>query len=199
VIEQQALAQGPSIRAERLRADALEFANLYDTHADFVWRNARRLGVRSESLDDVVQEVFLVVHRRMPELAQHDSMRAWLFGILVRVVQNYRRHVKRKDPRARSNEPVVDPTLVPDSDGTDPHVQAERDDAVRLIQRVLQDMDLEKREVFILVELEEMNVAEVAEGLQVNAHTIQSRVRAARKQFESILVQHKARDEWRLR
>jgi len=188
-----------SARPDDLQAAAVSFANLYDAHADFVWRNARRLGARPESLDDIVQDVFMVVHRKLHELNSRESLRAWLFSILVRTIQNHRRSLRRKDPHVRSGESTLDPAYVADAPQLSPHAMAERSDAVRLVLQALQDLDADKREVFILSELEEMSVPEISEALSVNTHTIQSRVRAARKQFEQALEKHRARDEWRLR
>ena len=59
------------------------FDTLYDTQVSFVWRNARRLGVADSALDDVVQDVFLVAHRRLSELGQPESLRAWTLSILM--------------------------------------------------------------------------------------------------------------------
>jgi RNA polymerase sigma-70 factor, ECF subfamily len=188
-----------SARPDDLQAAAVSFANLYDAHADFVWRNARRLGARPESLDDIVQDVFMVVHRKLHELNSRESLRAWLFSILVRTIQNHKRSLRRKDPHVRSGESALDPAYVADAPHLSPHAMAERSDAVRLVLQALQDLDADKREVFILSELEEMSVPEISEALSVNAHTIQSRVRAARKQFEQTMEKHRARDEWRLR
>jgi len=73
-----------------------DFGELYNDYADFVWRNARRLGVMPDALDDVMQDVFLVAHRRLAELSRLESLRAWMFGIVIRVVRDYRRSLRRR-------------------------------------------------------------------------------------------------------
>src|SRR5262245_51753387 len=75
---------------------ALTLAEVYETQFDFVWRSARRLGVASLHVDDVVQEVFLVVFRRLAEFEGRSSLKTWLFGITRRVVRDHRRSARRK-------------------------------------------------------------------------------------------------------
>src|SRR5512133_3162035 len=75
-----------------------DFGALYDEYADFVWRNARRLGIADAGLDDVVQDVFLVAHRKLGELLCSSSRRAWMFSILIRVVRAHKRTLRRKAP-----------------------------------------------------------------------------------------------------
>jgi RNA polymerase sigma-70 factor, ECF subfamily len=79
-------------------------ARVYDSHFDFVWRNARRLGVPNANADDVVQDVFIVVQRRIADFDGRTSMQAWIFGILLRVVSDHRRNHRRKGARNVSLE-----------------------------------------------------------------------------------------------
>jgi RNA polymerase sigma-70 factor (ECF subfamily) len=176
-----------------------DFDTLYDDFADFVWRNARRLGADAAALDDVVQDVFLVAHRRLSELARPESLRAWMFSIVVRVVRDHRRRQKRKDPQQRSATPTVDPELLPDLRTNNPLAAAEQSDAVRLLHAMLNELDDAKREVFVLAELEELTEAEISDVLGENANTVHSRLRAARKDFDQAVLRHRKRDEWRLR
>ncbi len=79
------------------------FDAVYAEHFSFVWRNLRRLGVRESHLDDASQEVWVVVHRRLPSFEGRSSLRTWLVGIAVRVASDHRRWRRRKDP----HEPVM--------------------------------------------------------------------------------------------
>jgi RNA polymerase sigma-70 factor (ECF subfamily) len=176
-----------------------DFDTLYDEYADFVWRNARRLGVAPAALDDVMQEVFCVAHRRLADVTQPESLRAWMFGIVIRVVRDHRRTLRRKDPAKRLGSHGVDPDLLADEREHGPHACAERADAVRLLHELLSELDDAKREVFVLAELEEMTEPEIAEVLGENTNTVHSRLRAARKAFESAAQRQRSRDEWRLR
>jgi RNA polymerase sigma-70 factor, ECF subfamily len=175
------------------------FDALYDEYADFVWRNARRLGIPPAALDDVVQDVFLVAHRKLGELTQLEVLRAWMFGIMIRVVRAHRRTTRRKSPHLRQDATSIDPELLPDNGNNSPMVAAERTDAVAMLHRVLAELDDAKREVFVLAELEELTEAQIAEILEENANTVHSRLRAAHKEFDRAVQRCRSRDEWRLR
>ncbi|MER2562727.1 MAG: sigma-70 family RNA polymerase sigma factor [Myxococcaceae bacterium] len=58
-----------------------DFRALYTSKAPLVWRTLKRLGVREADLEDVAQEVFVVVHRRLPEFEGRSSIDTWLYGI----------------------------------------------------------------------------------------------------------------------
>ena len=176
-----------------------DFDTLYEDFADFVWRNARRLGVAPAALDDVMQDVFLVAHRRLGELSRPESLRAWMLSIVIRVVRDYRRTLRRKDPAQRSAAPLLDPDQLPDTRAGNPQSAAEQTDAVRVLYNMLAELDDAKREVFVLAELEEMTEAEISQVLGENANTVHSRLRAARKDFDQAVLRHRQRDEWRLR
>ncbi len=155
---------------------------------DFVWQSARRLGVNTSAIDDVVQDVFLVVHRRLPDFAGRSSIKTWLFGITLRVAQDHRRRARRK----RVDESLDDVTIR--DDHANPMQDAEKAEAVRLLYSLLDELDDEKREVFVLAELEQMTAPEMADALETNVNTIYSRLRAARSAFNEAVVRHKARD-----
>jgi RNA polymerase sigma-70 factor, ECF subfamily len=167
------------------RASA-DFEALYREHIRFVWRSVRRLGVDPAFIDDVVQEIFLVVHRRLSEFEGRSSTKTWLYGIARRVIADHRRSLRRKPALAETGAEMGRATeILPDASVE----QAER---VRLLYRVLEQLDDEKREVFILTELEGMTMAEVSEALDVNPNTISSRLRAARQRFEEALERETA-------
>ena len=160
---------------------------LYHAHFDFVWRSARRLGVADGAVDDVVQEVFLVAHRRIASFEGRSSPKSWLFGILVRVASDHRRRQRRKGGLA----PL--PEALPDESRSPAKLTAERE-RVRLLHRLLDSLDEDKRAVFVLAELEQMTAPEIAEALGVKLNTVYSRLRAARKAFDAALARHRARE-----
>jgi RNA polymerase sigma-70 factor (ECF subfamily) len=161
-----------------------DFETIYREHFRFVWRTARRLGVEGAWLDDAVQDTFVVVHRRLSDFGGRSSVKTWLYGIVRRVVADHRRGVRRKHGKAAPMENGSEPTASVDPD---PEASMEQADKVRLLHRLLGELDDEKREVFVLAELEEMTMAEIAEALGVNANTLSSRLRAARREFEEAL------------
>jgi RNA polymerase sigma-70 factor (ECF subfamily) len=170
------------------------FDDLYEAHVDFLWRNARRLGVESDSVDDVLQQVFLVVHRRLPELELTGSERAWVFGVLVRVVREHKRSLRRKSPH-RFGAPT-DLEALPD-ERRGPDESLARAQAVALVERWLLALDDDKREVFILAELEQMSAREIGEATATNPNTVSSRLRAARQEFEAAAARHRLLEDRR--
>jgi RNA polymerase sigma-70 factor, ECF subfamily len=180
-------------RLERGRAAAppmqLDLAAVYEAHAAFVWRSLRLLGVPDQALDDAVQEVFLVVHRRLDEFEGRSSLRTWLYAIARRVAGNVRRGVERQGVPGTMPVDLVDPAAA------DPLEAAQQAEAGRLLVELLAHLTDDQREVFVLVEIEEMPVPEAAETLGINLNTCYSRLRAARARFERELAVRRRREE----
>ena len=186
----------PSTSAERAAVPSLVFADLYRDYFAFVWRSARALGVAPGAVDDVAQEIFVVVHRRLPEFAGRSTLRTWLSGIVLNVVRHHRRTIARKSPHELSREEPASLDELP-ATGRDPHEAAELAEGTRLLQRTLDELSDDKREVLVLAELEELPVPEIAEALGLKLNTAYSRLRLARADFEEALARHRAHDPWR--
>jgi len=163
-----------------------EFEALYREHFRFVWRIVRRLGTDPQLVDDVVQDVFLVVHRRLGDFQGRSSAKTWLYGIVRRVVADHRRTQRRK-PGLDTPGPAEGDLDAMTSGEQSPQASVEQAERVRLLHRLLAELDDDKREVFVLSELEGLTMAEIAEALDVNPNTISSRLRAARREFEAAL------------
>jgi RNA polymerase sigma-70 factor (ECF subfamily) len=168
------------------------FASLYEEHFEFVYRTVRRLGVVESAAEDVAQEVFVCVHRSLSAFEGRSSVRTWLFGIARNVAYRHRRTLSRRITTA------ADDALASAHDASAPsaHDQAERTQAARVLDAILGAMDDEKREAFVLVELEEMSMPEVAEALGINVNTAYTRLRSARQQFEAALTRYRAKSAW---
>ncbi len=179
--------------AEAERIDLPPFEQLYDEHFDFVWRTARRLGVPEPEADDVVQDAFLVLHRRTADYDGRTPVKRWLLGIVVRVVSDHRRRHRRKDAPCIPHAADSDGNVLLASQTPPPSAEAEQAEQVRLLELLLAELDKDKREVLVLAELEEMTVPEIAEILGANVNTIYARLRAARKDFEAAHARHRAR------
>lgn len=162
------------------------FEEIYDTHFDFVWRAVRRLGVPEASTDDAVQDVFLVVHRRRASFEGRSSLKTWLYGIVLRVARDHRRRRDRKDHGVALDHELADP-------GSGPAELAAKHEALRILDRILDELSEDKREIFVLAEVAELTVPEIASLLELNLNTAYSRLRAARAEFEAALKRH--RDE----
>jgi RNA polymerase sigma-70 factor (ECF subfamily) len=134
---------------------ALSTAEVFAEHGRYAWRVLRRLGVAEADADDVCQEVFVVVHRKLPEFAGESSVRTWVYGICVRVASDHRRraHVRREVPTDAPPDRTVGPA---------------QEDAAALRQAcaqldaILDTLDEGKRAVFVLYEIEDLTMAEVA-------------------------------------
>jgi RNA polymerase sigma-70 factor (ECF subfamily) len=161
---------------------SLDFHGFYREYFRFVWRTVRRLGIEGVLIDDVVQEVFLVVHRRLGDFEGRSSYKTWLYGIIRRIVADQRRTARRKPAHPADHEldAVKSPSHGPDA-------CAEHAERVRLLHRLLAELDESRREVFILADLEGLTTLEIAEALGSNPNTIGSRIRAARREFEAAL------------
>jgi RNA polymerase sigma-70 factor, ECF subfamily len=167
------------------------FPELYEEYFDFVWRSARRLGVSEASLDDVVQDVFVTVYRRLATFEGRSQPKTWIFGILRHTVQDHRRTLRRKPTEALEHEPS-------DRNGC-PEGAAMQREGVRLLDAVLAELDDELREVLVLSDIEQMSAPEVSAALSLNVNTVYSRLRTARASFDAALKRLRCRDEWRSR
>jgi RNA polymerase sigma-70 factor (ECF subfamily) len=165
-------------------APALAFESVYAEHFRGVWRTLRRLGVADAQLDDAAQDVFVVVHRNLPAF-DGRSLRGWLYAIAVRVASDHRRGTA-----TRRAVPLTE--ALPDP-APDPARRSELADAVRLLHALLSELTDDHRTVFVLGELEQLTVPEIAEALGANPNTVYSRQRAARAHFEAALERHRAR------
>jgi RNA polymerase sigma-70 factor (ECF subfamily) len=167
--------------AERASSTPLEFRALYEAHLSFVWRSLRRLGV--EDADDRAQEVFTIVYRRLPEFEDRGvGVRAWLFQIVLRVASDARRH-RRRHPEDADDGAVLDRASIE----PDQPAQLARKERLALLDRALARLDLDKRAVVVLHEIEEMSAPEIANALGIPLNTVYSRLRAARAALEAAL------------
>ncbi len=176
VAENVAAEQGP-----------LDFDRLYAAHAASVWRFLRSMRVRDSEIDDVFQEVFLVVARRLPEYDGKGRATTWLYAICLRVASAYRRRAwfRRERPSEYPPEPA------PDFE----EPQAVHADALPVARRCLDALDHDKRAVFVLFEVEELPMLEVATIVDCPLQTAYSRLYAARRQVEATLRRLRARGE----
>jgi RNA polymerase sigma-70 factor (ECF subfamily) len=161
-------------------------SQIYDTHFDFVWRNARRLGVPEASADDVAQEVFIIVQRRMADFDGRASLQAWIFGILVRVARDHRRSFRRKGARCVPLEDEASHGAFAAAQGPTPSDLAERSERVELLDTLLDQLDDDKRTLLVLSMLEQWTLREIAEFLGSNTNTVHSRLCAAKRAFEKV-------------
>jgi RNA polymerase sigma-70 factor (ECF subfamily) len=161
---------------------------VFDEYARFVWRTVRHLGVREADIEDVCQEVFLTVHRKLRDFEGRSSLRTWLYGICLRTASDYRRraHVRREfaveDPAPRAQAP-------------EQHDEVQRQQARRRLAAILDQLDDDKRTVFVLYEIEEISMKEVAKIVDCPLQTAYSRLHAARDRVIQLIDQVVSNDE----
>jgi RNA polymerase sigma-70 factor, ECF subfamily len=163
---------------------------IYREHFAYIWAVLRRLGVPEADLEDLVQEVFVVAHRRLHTFEQRSSIRTWLYAIAVRLYLNdSRRRSRRGSPVdvSSSNLPIAD-------DGLDPEAHTARAQARRMLGELLENLDADKRVVFVLSELEGLPAPAIARITGANTRTVYSRLRAARDRFSADLARFHARE-----
>jgi RNA polymerase sigma-70 factor (ECF subfamily) len=174
------------------QAAHLDTTQIYRSHGAFVWRNLRRLGIPENMVEDVLQDVFMVVHRRLPEFESRSSLKTWLFGILLRVAKTHRRSQHRRrvllDGLTTAAEVESDTAKTED----DPAEMIGRREASRLLHRLLDELNDDKRAILVSVDLEEMTIAEASEAMNVNANTAYSRLKVARQEFQEAVTRYLA-------
>jgi RNA polymerase sigma-70 factor (ECF subfamily) len=184
------LPSGDEDSGRRLSRVAPSFQAVYRKYFDFVWSNARRLGVEPGAMDDVVQEIFIVIHGKLHGLERPEALRSWIYGIVRRTVSTHRR-----DGRSRAAGLTVGVDVEIQSLAPTPFEQTATNAELELLDQLLANLDEPKREVFALVELEELTVPEAAEALEIPLNTAYSRLRAARRAFEAALARLERRNE----
>jgi len=154
-------------------SDLPSLREVFDAHAAYVLRSLRHLGVAESDLEDVGQEVFVTVHRKLSTFEGRSKLRTWLYGICLRVASDYRRraHVRRERATA---DPARD-LREPDEQAPDAQVQARAE-----LRALLEELDEDKRAVVVLYEIEGFSMKEVAEILDCPLQTAYSRLHAAR-------------------
>lgn len=158
----------------------------FELHFPMVWRSLRRLGVPEASLDDAVQDVFLVVHRRWHDFRNQSSRRTWIYGIALRVASEHSRRARREQSRLSATDPDLVHSESPNADSVTDQSYRQRE-AGRVLYELLGHLGEDERQILVLVDLEERSVVEAAEVLGVNLNTAYSRLRRARQHFERAL------------
>lgn len=167
-----------------------ELAEIYEQHLRYVWRCLRSLGVSDCDLDDAIQDLFLVVQKKLPEFDGGVSPKTWLYAIAIRIARQYKERSARARRRNESGEERIHSVAAP----SDIEADTERKQRLDLARVALEALDDDKREVFVFSQIEQLSASEISDitGLPVN--TVYSRLRAARSVFaaeiERLLTVH---------
>lgn len=169
-------------------SSAVDAGELYRAHAPFVGRFLARMGVGAQDLEDTLQEVFLVAHRRGGYVPGAAGPTTWLAAIALRVASQARRGRRR---RREDADPGTLAAVAPGQSPADAFQLAER---LERVQRALDLLDFEHRAVFVLFEIEGADCASIAAGLGIPIGTVHSRLHQARRSFETAHARVAARD-----
>jgi RNA polymerase sigma-70 factor (ECF subfamily) len=199
VTERAGSAQGPSVVAprplaapspeegERVSSAGLpDFRKLFDAELNYVWHTLRRLGVKEPDLEDVTHDVFVAVYRKLPTFDGSRPTRPWLFGFAYRFASDYRK-------LARHRREVL--MLAPETRDPAPSAfdRADFGETLDVARSALDTLDLDRRAVFVLHELDECPMPEVAQALGIPLNTAYSRLRLAREDLASAIRRLRAR------
>lgn len=166
---------------------APDFPSMYRSEFPYVWKTLRRLGVPPQDLEDLVHDLFVVVHRHLGDYDPARPLRPWLFGIAVRMVADFRRS-------ARNVREVLDDAIEPVDGGPSPHERLEGKEARALLLKALDALDLDRRAIFIMHELDEIPMPEIASVLDIPLNTAYSRLRLARAEMASTIERSQTAD-----
>jgi RNA polymerase sigma-70 factor (ECF subfamily) len=151
----------------------------------FVWRCLRHLGVASADADDAAQQVFIVVSRKLEDV-EDGRERAFAFATAMRMASRFRRAVGRRR-EVEDSDAILERMADTAKDGSD------RAPARQLLEQVLEAMPDDTRAVFMLFEVEELTMGEIAEALGIPPGTVASRLRRAREHFREEVRRMEAR------
>jgi RNA polymerase sigma-70 factor (ECF subfamily) len=170
------------------RRSTMTLPEIYEKHADFVWRCLRRQGVPPDDASDAIQEVFLTVHRTLASFEGRSSLPTWLFTICRSVARDRRERAHRRHevPAAEQLGQDVD-------ERADASARLEHNARLSLLGTILLGMEPDLRDVFVLYEIEDMTGEEIGQALSVPLGTVYSRLQVARAAFKSEVARLEAR------
>lgn len=179
----------PDLRQQPAEPAALpaDFERLFEELAPYVLRVLPRMGVAAADLDDVAQEVFLTVHRTLPRFERRASLKTWVYGICIRISGNYRQRAHRR----------YEQLVAAAEEGLDTRTPARELVARRALMRldaVLERLSSVQRAVWVLHEIEQLSVAEIAEALDCSKFTVYARLYAARRSVQVQMASEMAHD-----
>jgi RNA polymerase sigma-70 factor (ECF subfamily) len=179
-MDRRTTTQFPSVSARSSPA-VPDLGSVFDAHFEYVWNTLRRLGVRDDDLEDIAHEVFLKVHAKLGEYDPARPIRPWIFGFAFRVSADELRTARRR-------REVVGLPFEPVDAGRPADERMEADDERRLVEAALQCVEIERRAVLLMHDVDEVPIPEVARVLEINVNTAYSRLRLARREFAAAVT-----------
>ena len=180
------LAPGTEIESEP--SVSVDFRSVFESEFSYVWSSLRRLGVPEMDLKDQTQEVFLTIHNILGDYDPARPMRPWLFGIAYRIALRYRALARHRRELLTDDVPE---TKVDDDGADEALVLRERQ---RLVLTAIDSIDLGKRAVFVMAEIDGHTMPQIAQVLGIPLNTAYSRLRLARDEFAAAVRRLRARE-----
>jgi len=178
--------QGSPAAERDVPSGRAELTAVYEAHFRYVWRCLRSLGVRDAQLEDALQDVFIVVQRKLRDFDGGAQLRTWLYAIALRIARKYRERARR-EPASLDSAQQSDLTLPAEAEGA-----ALSNERLALARAALETLDDDKREVFVLARVEQMSAPQIASIVGIPLNTVYSRLRAARLAFEAEVARRTA-------
>jgi RNA polymerase sigma-70 factor, ECF subfamily len=186
VIDPGALAQLQGVGTDEAQVphaspeprEALGFPQVFEEHFDYVWTALRRLGIHDRDVEDLTHDTFVRVYQRFTRYDPERPVRPWLFGFALRVAADFRRLARNRFEILTEKDDATDaaPTalerLIDVQD-------------LELARAALESLELNRRAVFILHELDGYSMPEIASALELPLGTASSRLRLARGEFQA--------------
>ena len=188
MLEHPLALTSPSPASSLAQVDEARLRRVVSTHFDALWRFLRRLGIPESDVDDAVQEVILVVAKKLDQV-RDGSERSFVLSTAFRVASGMRRHIRRR--REVHDGPILEHA----SATLDPEAATEQNRLALILTQVLDQLSIELRAVFVLYELEDFTMAEIASSLELPPGTVASRLRRGREAFERLAAQALAEGE----
>lgn len=170
---------GPHVDTRQEPAIA-DFRAVYRAEFQYVFRSLRRLGVRSADIEDLAHDVFLAVYRRWADYDRARALRPWLFGFAYRVASDHRRLSRHRYEMGGVEVEPIDSALLADE-------QLAAEQTRKAVLAALDTMEFDRRAILVMHDLDGHSVPDIALGLSVPLNTAYSRLRLARKDFETAI------------
>ena len=165
------------------------FDAIFGAHFHYVCRTLRRLGVAAADVEDKAHDLFIAVFHKLDVRNPPARETSWLFASALRIAADYRASARQR------REVVTDDPAANLVDVANPASHYDARQSREIVLSALQAIDnVDQRAVFILAELDEVPLKEVAETLGISHNTAHSRLRLARAEFERAILRHKLKD-----
>jgi RNA polymerase sigma-70 factor (ECF subfamily) len=180
-------ARALPVEAAAAHAAPVDFRAVYEAEFDYVWRSLRRLGVADRDLEDLAHDVFIAFYRGLDGFDPARPVKPWLFGIAFRVASDHRRRARHRFEVEGSGAEATDAAPPVDE-------QVARGEARLLVLAALEKVELSRRAVFVMHDLDGCAMPEIARALDVPLNTCYSRLRLARGEFTEAVRRLRGRD-----